>query len=123
MGRWLRPPAVANLQPTPPAKRACGRCAARSQVSFHRVASESTLLFLALSKRRSGSERPCCPKPLRHARRLQAMIPLNRVGRAEDIANAVLFHASDEAAYIQGAELVVDGGVLGSAAAAPAHRR
>jgi NAD(P)-dependent dehydrogenase (short-subunit alcohol dehydrogenase family) len=56
-------------------------------------------------------------------RRLQAMIPLNRVGRAEDIASAVLFLASDEAAYIQGAELVVDGGVLGSAAAAPAHRR
>ena len=56
-------------------------------------------------------------------RRLQAMIPLNRVGRAEDIASAVLFLASDEAAYIQGIELVVDGGVLGSAAAAPAHRR
>src|SRR5580704_2796030 len=56
-------------------------------------------------------------------RRLQAMIPLNRVGRAEDIANAVLFLASDEAAYIQGTELVVDGGVLGSAGAAPAHRR
>jgi NAD(P)-dependent dehydrogenase (short-subunit alcohol dehydrogenase family) len=56
-------------------------------------------------------------------RRLQAMIPLNRVGRAEDIANAVLFLASDEAACIQGAELVVDGGVLGSAAAAPAHLR
>jgi NAD(P)-dependent dehydrogenase (short-subunit alcohol dehydrogenase family) len=55
-------------------------------------------------------------------RRLQAMIPLNRVGRAEDIASAVLFLASDEAAYIQGTELVVDGGVLGSAGAAPAHR-
>ncbi|MGA8480363.1 MAG: glucose 1-dehydrogenase [Chthoniobacterales bacterium] len=56
-------------------------------------------------------------------RRLQAMIPLNRVGRAEDIAGAVLFLASDEAAYIQGTELVVDGGVLGSAGAAPAPRR
>src|SRR5260221_11347251 len=44
-------------------------------------------------------------------RRLQAMIPLNRVGRAEDIASAVLFLASDEAAYIQGIELVIDGGV------------
>jgi NAD(P)-dependent dehydrogenase (short-subunit alcohol dehydrogenase family) len=55
--------------------------------------------------------------------RLQAMIPLNRVGRAEDIASAVLFLASDEVAYIQGIELVIDGGVLESAAAAPAHRR
>jgi NAD(P)-dependent dehydrogenase (short-subunit alcohol dehydrogenase family) len=54
---------------------------------------------------------------------LKAMIPLDRIGRAEDIASAVLFLASDEAAYIQGIELVVDGGVLGSAAAAPAHRR
>jgi NAD(P)-dependent dehydrogenase (short-subunit alcohol dehydrogenase family) len=55
-------------------------------------------------------------------RRLKAMIPLNRIGKAEDIASAVLFLASDEAAYIQGIELVTDGGILGSAAAAPAHR-
>jgi NAD(P)-dependent dehydrogenase (short-subunit alcohol dehydrogenase family) len=55
-------------------------------------------------------------------RRLKAMIPLNRIGKAEDIASAVLFLASDEAAYIQGIELVIDGGILGSAAAAPAHR-
>jgi NAD(P)-dependent dehydrogenase (short-subunit alcohol dehydrogenase family) len=55
--------------------------------------------------------------------RLKAMIPLNRIGRAEDVASAVLFLASDEAAYIQGIELVIDGGVLGSPAAAPAHRR
>ena len=66
-GRWLRPPAVANLQPTRLAKRACGRCAARSQVSSHRVVSESTPLFPALSKRRSGSEWPYRPTPLRHA--------------------------------------------------------
>ncbi len=36
---------------------------------------------------------------------------LKRIGRPVDVANAVLFLASDEAAYITGAELVVDGGL------------
>ncbi|WP_408959358.1 SDR family NAD(P)-dependent oxidoreductase [Natrinema sp. 74] len=36
--------------------------------------------------------------------------PLKRLGRPEDIANAMLFLASDEAAWITGEELVVDGG-------------
>ena len=37
-------------------------------------------------------------------------IPMGRVGRAEEVANAMLFLASDEASFITGAELVVDGG-------------
>ena len=37
-------------------------------------------------------------------------IPLGRVGQPEDIAQAILFLASDEAAWITGATLVVDGG-------------
>jgi NAD(P)-dependent dehydrogenase (short-subunit alcohol dehydrogenase family) len=37
-------------------------------------------------------------------------IPLGRVGRPEDVAQAVLFLASDEAAWITGTTLVVDGG-------------
>jgi NAD(P)-dependent dehydrogenase (short-subunit alcohol dehydrogenase family) len=37
--------------------------------------------------------------------------PLGRVGRASDVANAVKFLASDHAAFITGAELVVDGGM------------
>jgi meso-butanediol dehydrogenase/(S,S)-butanediol dehydrogenase/diacetyl reductase len=39
-------------------------------------------------------------------------IPMGRVGRPEDIANAALFFASDESAWISGANLVVDGGLI-----------
>lgn len=43
--------------------------------------------------------------------RLQAKIPLGRLGRAEEIASVVLFLASDVSRYILGAEIVVDGGL------------
>ncbi|MDP6549434.1 MAG: glucose 1-dehydrogenase [Dehalococcoidia bacterium] len=39
-----------------------------------------------------------------------AAIPMGREGRPIEVANAVLFMASDEASYITGAELLVDGG-------------
>ena len=38
-------------------------------------------------------------------------VPMGRMGSAEDVAHAALFLASDEARYITGAELIVDGGV------------
>ena len=42
---------------------------------------------------------------------LCGMIPLKRAGRAEDVANAAVFLASDMAAYITGEVLRVDGGM------------
>lgn len=41
-------------------------------------------------------------------------IPLQRIGTPEDIANAALFLASDEASYITGTNLLVDGGYSAS---------
>ncbi len=41
-----------------------------------------------------------------------ARCPMGRMGTAWDVANAVLFLASDEAGYITGTEIVVDGGLI-----------
>lgn len=43
-------------------------------------------------------------------KQINAMTPLGRLGKPEEVANAILFLASDEASYITGAELVIDGG-------------
>ena len=43
------------------------------------------------------------------AARLQ-LIPLGRVGTPDDIAYGALYLASDEATFVTGSELVIDGG-------------
>lgn len=43
---------------------------------------------------------------------MAASIPLKRLGKVEDIANAALFFASTEAGYITGQTLIVDGGQI-----------
>jgi NAD(P)-dependent dehydrogenase (short-subunit alcohol dehydrogenase family) len=44
--------------------------------------------------------------------RVEKLYPLGRVGTPEDVASAALFLASDDAAWITGTTLVVDGGLL-----------
>jgi NAD(P)-dependent dehydrogenase (short-subunit alcohol dehydrogenase family) len=48
-----------------------------------------------------------------------AQVPTGKMGTGWDVAHAVLFLASDEARYITGTELIVDGGVT---AATPGAR-
>lgn len=46
----------------------------------------------------------------KNKKRREAVVPLRRIGAGEDIANSVLFLASQRASYISGQEMVVDGG-------------
>ena len=41
---------------------------------------------------------------------MAASIPMKRLGSVADIANAALFFASEEAGYITGQSMVIDGG-------------
>jgi 3-oxoacyl-[acyl-carrier protein] reductase len=47
-----------------------------------------------------------------YIRTMEASVPMRRLGSVTDIANAALFFASDEAAYITGQSLVIDGGQI-----------
>ena len=43
---------------------------------------------------------------------MASKVPVQRLGETEDIANAVLFLSSEQAAYINGTVLSVDGGIV-----------
>ena len=61
----------------------------------------------------SGMSKPFFENPKVRKSRGKA-VPLQRLGSADDIANTVLFLASEEASYINANEIVVDGGVIHS---------
>ena len=51
-------------------------------------------------------------RPINYTGRI---IPIGRVGEPEDVARCALFLASDDASFITGAHIVVDGGALAAA--------
>ena len=50
-------------------------------------------------------------KNLKAKKQLSKSIPLQRIGKPQDIANAILFLLSDEGNYITGTDITVDGGL------------
>lgn len=63
----------------------------------------------------TDNTRPLIADPFPSFKQMYGRIPLGRHGQPEDIVNAALFLSSDEASWINGVNLVVDGGgsVLG----------
>jgi NAD(P)-dependent dehydrogenase (short-subunit alcohol dehydrogenase family) len=69
---------------------------------------------------RVNSVHPGFMPPMRSARRRNAdqlaeiagQIPMRRTGEPIEVAYGVLFLASDEASYVTGTELVIDGGFI-----------
>jgi len=86
-----------------------------------RTLTKSTAVQFGKDGIRANSVHPGLMPPMRtsgatadpavRAKMLQA-VPLGRAGEVDEVANAILFLASDEASYITGAELYVDGGYL-----------
>ena len=42
---------------------------------------------------------------------LKKNIPLNKIGKPEDIANTIIFLLSEQSKFITGTEIIVDGGL------------
>jgi NAD(P)-dependent dehydrogenase (short-subunit alcohol dehydrogenase family) len=86
-----------------------------------RIMTKSAAVQYAKDGIRVNSVHPGVMPPMRTSRvaanteqrqRMLAKVPMGREGRREEVGYAVLFLASDEASYITGTEVVVDGGYL-----------
>ncbi|MEM7407588.1 MAG: glucose 1-dehydrogenase [Pseudomonadota bacterium] len=86
-----------------------------------RMATKAAAVQLARDNIRVNSVHPGVMPPMRTSmmtadpevrKKMLKTIPMRRVGRVEEVANANLFLASDEASYITGVELPVDGGYI-----------
>ncbi|MGQ4807594.1 Cyclopentanol dehydrogenase [Candidatus Entotheonellaceae bacterium PAL068K] len=86
-----------------------------------RLMTKSAAVQYAKDSIRVNSVHPGVMPPMRTSKatadpqqreQMLARVPMGRAGRREEVGYAVLFLASDEASYITGTELVVDGGFL-----------
>jgi NAD(P)-dependent dehydrogenase (short-subunit alcohol dehydrogenase family) len=86
-----------------------------------RIMTKSAAVQYAKDGIRVNSVHPGVMPPMRTSRvaanaeqrqRMLAKVPMGREGHREEVGYAVLFLASDEASYITGTEVVVDGGYL-----------
>jgi len=86
-----------------------------------RLMSKSAAVQFARDGIRVNSVHPGLMPPMRTSKltadptiraKMLSAVPMGREGRVEEVAYASLFLASDEASYVTGTELVVDGGYL-----------
>jgi meso-butanediol dehydrogenase/(S,S)-butanediol dehydrogenase/diacetyl reductase len=78
-------------------------CAAGAEYGVRAVAISPGMI-------RTPATQPHFDDPAKPIERLRALTPSRRTGEPEDVARVAAFLASDDAAYINGANVVVDGG-------------
>jgi 2-keto-3-deoxy-L-fuconate dehydrogenase len=64
-------------------------------------------------------EAQVAPDPEEQMRRFGLIHPIARIGQAEEVAEGVLFLASDAASFVTGTSLAVDGGLMAAAPGGP----
>ena len=52
------------------------------------------------------------PDPEKARQTLVRQVPLRRIGKPDDVANMIVYLASDESTFVTGTEMVIDGGVI-----------
>ena len=52
------------------------------------------------------------PDPEKARQTLVRQVPLSRIGKPDDVANMIVYLASDESTFVTGTEMVIDGGVI-----------
>ena len=119
--RWEGGGAIVNISSVAGLVGSANTLAYSASKGAVRLMTKSTAVQHAKDNIRANSVHPGVMPPMRtsgrtadpevRAKRMN-VIPMRRPGEADEVANAILFLASDESSYITGTELVVDGGAV-----------